>query len=600
MRNSYTVFLVALLCSAAQAWGQAYGELEINNVRARFYANGRVSLDTLSSTAHFEVPQGGSATSLYAGGLWIGGIATGGQLRLSSTLYDQYPDVDFYPGPLTTTDGTTTQAISDQYDRVWSITRAEIATHLAYFQCLGDPNCDVAVEFPGGYTIPASILDWPAMGQFTLGYDVYLAPFYDYDQDGNYVPASGDAPCILGDQALFNVFNDHLSAQSGDQPMGVEVQAMPFAYNSDEPALDGTVFIRYHLVNRSTQTYTNTMLGFFNDFDLGCANDDFIGCDPSRNLAYAYNWDDNDEGCLGAVGYGAQPPAFGMVLLKGPLVDANAEDDPASNELPNWNGQGFGDAVVDNERFGLAHFMYFNREATLNCCNDPNTEGDHYNYLRGIWKDGVTMSYGGVGYNPDPNALACAFMFPGSGDPVGAGTGGAIQGPWSEVQQVLPDRRGLMSMGAFTLVPGQHMDLVFAYVYARAASGGALASVAALQARVDSVSAFANTLPIWNVSEVDGFHGQCVDYPFLGVPDQPAFGRLTLFPSPAAEQVRFDAPSDLIGGILTLRDAIGRIVLRQRVVPGMNDIEISSLAKGIYTCEAVTARARFTGRVVKE
>ena len=105
------------------------------------------------------------------------------------------------------------------------------------------------------------------------------------------------------------------------------------------------------------------MLGFFNDFDLGCAEDDFIGCDPSRNLAYVYNWDDNDEDCIGEVGYGAQPPAFGMMLIKGPLADANGEDDPVSNLLPNWNGLGFDDNIPDNERHGLSRFIYFNRNS---------------------------------------------------------------------------------------------------------------------------------------------------------------------------------------------------------------------------------------------
>ena len=597
MRNMYTLSFLLVVCCSEHVRGQAFGELNIGDVRARFCANGRVAFDTLASSILFQVPASGAASANYSGGLWIGGQTTGGQLKLSSTMYDTGGTMHFFPGPLTTTGGTTTQAVSDQYNQVWSVTRAEINAHLAYYSCLADPGCNVAIEFPNGYAIPSSILDWPAMGDVSGGYDQYLAPFYDYNADGNYVPGDGDAPCILGDQALFNVFNDRLG--SANQSLGVEVQAMPFAYDSGDPMLDQTVFVRYHLINRSSETYANTMLGFFNDFDLGCADDDFIGCDPSRNLAYVYNWDDNDQNCLGAQGYGAQPPAFGMVLLKGPLLDANAADDGATNVLPNWNGQAFDDGVIDNERFGLAHFMYFQRSGP-DCCNDPYTALDSYGYLRGVWKDGVTMSYGGVGYNPDQSALHCAFMYPGSGDPVGAGTGGAVQGPWSESQQVLPDRRGLMSMGALTLEPGEHMDLMFAYVYARAASGGAFASVGALQARVDSVRAFANTLPVWDILETEGLHGQCGDYTLLGVDEGPASGQLTLFPSPASQHVSFIASAALIGGTVTLRDALGRLVRHQRVLSGTNTIDISQLAIGVYTCEAVSFRARFTGRLVKE
>lgn len=598
MRNTHTLLVIMFLLCVPRAWAQNHGELNINDVRARFYANGRVAFDPQDNLPHFEVPQG-VANANYSGGLWIGGQTVGGQPRISSTLYDMDNTVHFFPGPLRITDGTTDENMSQLYDRVWSVSREQIATHLAYYNCASDPNCDVNVEFPNGYIIPPVIVEWPAIGDITDGYELYLAPFYDYNADGNYVAADGDAPCILGDQALFSVFGDNLGLTNGNLPLNVEVQQMPFAYNAVDPALDQTVFVRYHMINRGTQTYTNTMLGFFNDFDLGCADDDFIGCDPSRNLAYVYNWDDIDQDCLGALGYHEQPPAFGMVLLKGPLVDADGVANPAGNLLPAFNGQGFGDADMDNERHGLSHFIYFNRNGP-SCCNDPYTTADHFNYLRGIWKDGVTMSYGGVGYNPDPNALACAYMFPGSGDPVGAGTGGIVQGPWSESAPTpaLPDRRGLMSMGEFVLEPGEHMDLLFAYVYARAASGGAFASVGALQARVDSVRDFAATLPIWNIFEEDW--GPCDDYALLGIGATPELSQLALFPSPATDAVQFRAPGELIGGKITVRDATGRILMQQRVLPEMNMIDISNLANGVYTCEAVTPHARFIGRIVKE
>ncbi|MEO8589538.1 MAG: T9SS type A sorting domain-containing protein [Flavobacteriales bacterium] len=601
MRKQYILFAF-LFFAATRAEAQAYGELNIGDVRARFYANGRVSSDTITLSSNFEVPQGGGASTVYSGGLWLGGQTSGGQTRVSSTMYDNDHGMHFFPGPLTT-DGTasTTQTVSDAYNHVWSVTRAEIAAHLAYFNCLNDPGCDVAAEYPNGYTAPPDIIDWPAMGDVASGYSLYLAPFYDYNQDGNYNANDGDAPCILGDQALFSVFSDRLGTLNGNVPLGVEVMQMPFTYEQGDPALDQTVFIAYHLSNRSTESYANTMLGFFNDFDLGCSNDDFIGCDPSRNLAYVYNWDDTDEDCLGAGGYGAQPPAFGMTVIKGPFIDANADDDPVSNALPNWNGQGFGDGIADNERHGLSSFIYFNRNAPA-FCSDPVSTMDYYNYLRGIWKDGVPMSYGGVGYSPDPNALYCSFMYPGSGDPVGAGTGGQVQGPWSESIPTpsLPDRRGLMSMGAFTLEAGQEMNLLFAYLYARASTGGALASVATLQERVDSVRAFALGFLNWDdFNDISGLVGDCADYEFLGIHDGPVLSPLTLFPTPASDVVQFTAPRELVGGLLSVRDATGRMVLQHRVVPETNIIRLEALSSGVYICEAVTRNARFTGRLVK-
>ena len=601
MRKLYICLLIVCV-SSTSAWAQGYAELDLNNVRARFYANGRVSQDTVTGTANFEVPRGAGTMALYSGGLWIAGQTSSGQTYVSKSLYDSYDQMDFHPGPLTNTGSASiSQQVSDQYNHVWKVTRAEILTHLSYYNCASDPNCNVATQFPGGYTIPAAFMDWPAIGDVNAGQDLYLAPFFDFNADGNYDPNSGDAPCILGDQALFYIFNDHLGTQSGHVPLGIEVRAMPFVFSTGGSALDETVFVHYHLINQSSQTYTNTMIGFFNDFDLGCSDDDFIGSDPSRNLAYVYNWDDLDQGCNGAVGYQDQPPAFGMTLLKGPLVDADNSDDQVIDQLPNWNGQGFGDGILDNERYGLQHFMYFNRNASDNCCTDPATTAHFSNYLRGIWKDGVTMTYGGTGYSLAPNAVQCSFMFPGSDDPVGAGTGGVVQAPWSETvpTQATPDRRGLTSMGPMTMEPGEHMDLFFAYVYARATTGGALASVAALQARVDSVRAFANTLPIWNTMEEE-FPADCEALATVGIREVAINTSLSLFPVPASEMAQMNVPDALAGEMLNVHDATGRLVATHRLASGTNEIDISALTPGIYSCSVLAQRTRYTGRLVKE
>ena len=144
------------------------------------------------------------------------------------------------------------------------------------------------------------------------------------------------------------------------------------------------------------------------------------------------------------------------------------------------------------------------------------------------------------------------------------------------------------------------MDLVFAYVYARAASGGALASVAALQERVDSVRAFANTLNIFTGLESDPFSGSCDDYASLGIADEAELNTLSLFPTPATDVVRFTAPRELVGGLLSMRDATGRLVLQQRVMPETNTIKLEGLSNGVYICDAVTRNARFTGKLVKQ
>ncbi len=602
MNHRYT-FILLTSALATQADAQSLGQLEINGLHAQFRADGLIAYDPATGNPIMQLTPGGP-NALFSGGLWVSGIASDQSVHLAAMTYgtDGGSAVsDFFPGPLTV-DGSasTTDEVSTQYDHVWTAYRSDIEAHIAYYNCLSTVGCDPLDQFPNGYTVPPYFYDWPAINP-NPGYDLYLAPFYDYNTDGNYEPDDGDAPCILGDQALFFVFNDKLAphTQSGGLPLGIEVQAMPFAYTNVNPALEQTVFIRYHVINRSNAQYAGTRLGFYNDFDLGGADDDFIGSDVGRNLTYIYNADNTDEDWAGAPGFGEQPPAYGMSFLKGPLMDPDGTDNLSDTELPSFNGMGFNDGTADNERLGLTNFIYYNREGAT-CCIDPAMPLDYHRYLANIWKDGTPMTYGGTGYNPGQDSLQAVFMYPGESDPLGAGVNGPPQASWSETTLGNPDRRGLSSMGTFSLDPGEHVDLLVAYVYARAGSGGPLASVAALQQRVDSIAAFASTLPLWNTTEESAFTGQCADYAFLGLEEPTTFGTLSLFPSPAAAEASFFAPAALIGGQLLLRDALGRVVAAQRIVPERNIVAVGDLAKGVYTVEAVAARARFTGRIVRE
>jgi hypothetical protein len=52
--------------------------------------------------------------------------------------------------------------------------------------------------------------------------------------------------------------------------------------------------------------------------------------------------------------------------------------------------------------------------------------------------------------------------------------------------------------------------------------------------------------------------------------------------------------------VLNVLDATGRCVYAHRLVQGTNEIDVRSLASGIYTCEVRAARTRYTGRLIKD
>ena len=506
--------------------------LNINNARVRVNAGGDMWWDLPGgSGAKYYIPSNGSATSLYAGSLWIAGMDINNQLKCAAVRFRQGPSGDggndFWTGPLTI-DGTASidPATCMEYDKMYNITRAEVDDFLAHCDEHGIPEA--------GYEIPANIVNWPAHGDPSRGMSYYLAPFYDNDNDGVYDPSAGDYPyyditnelchtqtptmeelnagtvhgsilsdqVIKGDQTIWWVFNDkgNSHTETGGSAIGMEIRAQAFAFSTNDE-INNMTFYSYEIINRSTYTLTQTYFSPWTDVDLGYAYDDYVGCDVSRGLGYGYNGAPVD-GSGQTEAYGANPPAVGVDFFQGPYLDPDGEDNPKYDSLGNQlcdesiNGVNFGNGIVDDERYGMRRFVYHdNTSSAVN--GDPKKAAEYYLLLRGIWKNGAKMQYGGTAV---PNAAgtvgpACDFMFPYDSDKCNWGTNGVtpnggfnVNGKyWSEETgnngspNPVNDRRFMQSAGPFTLKSGAVNYITFGVPWARATTGKAWSSVELLR-----------------------------------------------------------------------------------------------------------------------
>ncbi len=512
-------------------------DLDLNNVRARINTGGDMWWD-LQGTAEYEVPKDSRKTAMFSASLWMAGVDINGQLKCAAQRYRGNGN-DFWTGPLTT-DGKAAidAATCKEYDRHYKITRAMVEEFIAWFE---DPQA-----YPD-YVIPKALLDYPAHGDVSQNQSYYLAPFFDNDGDGTYDPNAGDYPyydfdnslckqpdktmegngiladqVLKGDETLWWVFNDkgNVHTETDGEPIGVEVRAQAFAFATNDE-INNATFYSYEIINRSTFRLTNTYFSQWVDTDLGDHLDDYVGCDVERGLGYCYNGESVDgDGSFDH--YGDQPPAIGVDFFQGPYMDPDGLDNPkftqsisynvdttitAANDTiidtlsvdtvsrqivdESINGVNFGDGIVDNERFGMRRFVYHNNTTQLPSSNprtDPNKAYEYYQFLRGIWKDGTRMLYGGNAHYNDPNAEGpeCDFMFPGDSDPWNWGTDG--QPPngdkyWTEETEnnAPDDRRFMQSAGPFTLEAGAVNYITVGIPWARAATGGPYASVELLR-----------------------------------------------------------------------------------------------------------------------
>ena len=429
--------------------------LDINNVRCLLHNGGDMWWD-LANNPRYEIPKVDDPAlarhSSFAASLWIGGVDNEQNLKVAAQTYRQSGN-DFFPGPLTET-GAITSSVCEGWDKMWKINKSEIdAFRSAFhkFQTQGTPlNMD---DFP-------NVRDWPAYGENADGF-IAMAPYVNVDNNTlDYNPEAGDYPDIRPiegggepDQAVWWVINDKgdIHTETGGAAIGLEIQMMAFAFTTSNAVNDMT-FYKYKVINKSGTALTETYMGQWVDADIGNPWDDYVGCDIDRGLGFAYNGDAEDETEQG--GYGLNPPAFGMDFFQGPKDE-------------------------HGNRLDMTRFVYYQNDFSL--IGNPEQATHYYGYLRGFWKDGSQMTYGGNGYG---GTTPTDFMFP--GDPAGCGTAG-----WSEVGENTPvgDRRFLQSAGPFTLQNGAINEIITGAVWSRDEGNANLGSICGLYSADDLAQA---------------------------------------------------------------------------------------------------------------
>jgi hypothetical protein len=575
---------------------QSYDSLDINNVKAGISATGNEFSMWGSGIALFRVPKDSFKSTVYCFGLWMGGKGADSTLYMAGDTYRQGPyggavgsKPDFYAGPVM--DSVNYSIYQDTvWSRVWKVKKSEVDYHIAHWNS-------------PGYVAPVNILSWPGNGNPAYGQAAQLAPFHDRNNDGIYNPADGDYPLIRGDEAVFTMFNDdrgpHKETLGGK--MRTEIHLMAYAFDMPgDSAFKNTIFFNYKIFNRSSRTYYNTYFGDFADMDIGWYDDDYIGCDVERSSIIGFNGLPVD-GSGQPQAYGAHPPAQSVTILGGPFLDPDGIDNPSfdnsGHQLCNEsvNGSNFGDSIVDNERYGMTRFLFFNNDANIH--GNPAYAADYYNYLKGKWKDGEAMTYGGSGYNT--SGTECYFMFPGESDSLNWGTGCQLpNGPVNWTQKIAGfspgDIRGIGSMGPFTFKPGDVQEVDLAFVFARDYTGQDTLepSVAKLRQMIDIIK---NSYDSGKLPGGNSFFG-------INEHPDPSSSEIKIYPNPANDKITIEIKSQNIANrsLLSIYNIQGQLMFDKPIFQRSTNIDISTLARGVYIVKLTTNKNIEVSRFVKE
>lgn len=559
---------------------KSFEVLNLNNINARIGLNA-LFYDNRNSIAGFEVPKGSGRNTIFAANPWVTG-------KYNDTVY---ANVETY--------GVTTQPnnfisnlsgpISNSYagfdfhlkwDRVWKVNKTDLQYHFANWQ-------------NAGYQPPQVFLDWPAHGDTTNGQAFYLAPFVDNNNDGVYNPFDGDYPKIKGQQAIYFIRNDSRTSNT-QHPMQSEVHGMAYAYDCpSDSAINHTVFLDLTVYNRSNRSYDSTYIGLFSDFDLGNSEDDYVGCDVDRSTFYGYNGDVFDEDNFGQLGYGTYIPYQGVTFLKGVKQDNDGTDN-AFGIAPyqTINGFGFGDGIIDNEHWGMEHFLPF--DASSNSFNGfPNTDKDYYHYQSGKWKDSTVFVFGGNGHISGGGTIPTKYLFPGNSDTYFYGTNGIVTTPWSGSFNFGSDIRGVGSSGPFTLLANGSTEITVAFVFGiDYTTPGNFAGLPVLQERVDSIRSYF----------LDDFQSVCGGT-ITAINEnakKTSVKEIRLYPNPFNNQFIVEYELEKSSANLTIYNLMGVKVAEQILTSSKTMVDLSNVSNGIYFAVIVDGNIKTNQKIVKQ
>lgn len=291
------------------------------------------------------------------------------------------------------------------------------------------------------------------------------APYVDVNGNGVYDPVldslgypdekKGDYPGLAhADQVIWMTVNDLNERKtlylSGSYPIGLEVHFTFWTYKGNSNPLNNVIFKRIEIFNKSGYRLDSMYVSIFSDPDIGDYLDDFVGCDSTKNIAFAYNGHEND---VDFMKFGLKPAAIVYDLLQGPIVNSNNPQDTA-----------------------VFNFQYISGHRNL-----PMTSFGHYTYgdvppLGPI--DFTLQWYNRMrGYaatndikHPTPQIFRSgpqkgkATKFPLSGNPITDPNAqyGDVDGQGENLGP--GDRNMYLNSGPFTMQPGEKQDILIAII----------------------------------------------------------------------------------------------------------------------------------------
>jgi hypothetical protein len=335
-----------------------------NNISTWIWNTGVFNQDLrVNNTPGFEWPKASGKFAIFTSGLSIGAYING-QLRMGNASYNG----EYAPGYVFDSLGTPLFKTDSRFKLL-------------------------SVKYNDNIYNNSDVLKWKDMIPYGAPFDdKNLNKIYDEGIDKPGMPDAGQTVfvCITDADPSNHTTSEGFSG--GTLPLYAEIHLTAWGYQFGD--LSDAQFLKWDIINKNNAAWEKTYFTIFNDPDLGDADDDYIGCDSAMKIAYSCNSDNQDGNGLGRT-YGTNPPAAGLILLRGPVSKTG----------------------ISNDSIKMSSVCYFTGTGSPGpvCEQDPSSSPiGSYNYMKGIKRDGtpwlnpttVPPFVTKFCYNGDPEAAA--------------------------------------------------------------------------------------------------------------------------------------------------------------------------------------------------
>jgi hypothetical protein len=506
-------------------------DIDINDVKAKLLDRGDMFWHPSAGISQYEYPKGSGKQSNFATSIWVSGFDTANVLHVSAQTYRQSGN-DYWSGPLDNNDSIT---LSDhlKWNRFWKLNVTTLDSFLA-------------ISTHTNLNTNPVILEWPAFGNpfckdafgNALSITEPMAEFVDVDGDNIYNALLGDYPKMYGEQMIWRVFSDNGPTHNETDGLLIKFQAyfLTYACNSI-PSLKSIIFHKLNVVNKSNIAYHNVRIGIWSCIDLGNGWDDYIGFDSVRKMAIVYNGDSFDDGTYG---YGSNLTQHGCIMLKSPSSDIDA-------------------------------FTYYNND--FSPYGNPSQPIHYSNYMHALWKNNASFTKTCNGYD---SSTVTNYIF--TDEPFIAGGNSEIM-----CNNMLGDRRFVLSSSDFNMVEGDTKEMVFADINTPVGSNNATFTV--LKKLADSALAYINGC------------GSGPTFPTAVATLSSLENEITIFPNPIYNELNISFKNNHKPSSYQIINSLGEIIYQENSIP--SKINVSKLSVGIYYLQLVVDGNKVMKKFVK-